>query len=77
MEPKTVADGVGCCFGGEDEVVAWGEVLDAVEIGGGGEGEEVDGAEDLRGEGEEEDGWGAGFWGVWHWGWSGVKGSGL
>ena len=66
MAPETVADRVGGRFGGENEVVAWGEILDAVEIGGGGEGEEVDGAENLRGEGEEEDGWCDGFWGVGH-----------
>lgn len=66
MEPETVADRVGGRFGGEYEVVPWREILDAVEIGGGGEGEEVDGAENLRGEGEEEDGWCDGFGGVWH-----------
>ena len=38
-------------------MVAWWEVFDAVESGGGGEGEEVDGAEDARGEGEEQDAW--------------------
>ena len=47
-------------------MVAWGEVFDAVEIGGGGEGEEVDGAEDLGGEGEEEDGRCDGFGEGWH-----------
>lgn len=44
-------------FGSEDEVVAWGEVFDTVESGGSGEGEEVDGAEDVGGEGGEEDCW--------------------
>ena len=64
-------------FRSEDEVVACGEVFDAVEGGGGGEGEEVDGAEDGGGEGEEEDCWGGGHGVVrtqvgktrWLWGW--------
>ena len=38
-------------------MVAWREVFDTMEGGGGGEGEEVDGAEDAGGKGEEEDGW--------------------
>ena len=45
VEPETVADGVGGCFGCEDEMVAWGKGFYAVELGGRGEGEEVDAAE--------------------------------
>lgn len=40
----------------------WREVFYTVEIWGSGEGEEVYGAEDIGGEGEEEDCWAEGFW---------------
>lgn len=58
MEPEAGAEGVGEGFGGEEEVRAWGEVGEAVEGGGWGEGLEVDADEEGGGEGEEEDGGG-------------------
>ena len=55
MEPEAVAEGVRGGGAGEEEVEAGGEVFDALEAGGGSEGEEVDAAESVGGEVEEED----------------------
>lgn len=65
MEPDTVADGVGGCFGGVEEVPAGWEVFDTEEAGGGSECEEVDADEEGWGEREEEQGGGAGGGGHW------------
>lgn len=54
MEPETVADGEGGRFAGEDKVPAWWDVFDTSKLGGGGKGEEIDTAEDVRGKIEEE-----------------------
>ena len=64
MEPEPVADGLRGGFGGVEEVPAGGYAVDAEEVWGGAECEEVDAAEDGVGEGQEEDG-GGGHCGGW------------
>ena len=46
MEPEGITYGVGCCFASEDEMPSNGDVFYALEMGGGGEGEQVDAAKD-------------------------------
>ena len=58
MEPESVADRLRGGFGGVEEVPAWRYGVDAEEVWGGAECEEVDAAEDGRGERKEEDGGG-------------------
>ena len=46
VEPEGITHRVGCCFASEDEMPSSGDVFYALELGGGGEGEQVDATKD-------------------------------
>lgn len=56
MEPEAITDGERGCFASEDEMPTGRQILKALKLDGGGEGEEVDTAKNSWRKAEEEDG---------------------